>query len=98
MVKFQVVQVNEMRKFLLSCLTAVGIKESHATDLVDVLIEADIRNHLSHGLNRIEIYLDDFKFKLCRDDCEPEILKETSSTAYVDGKNLLGPRVGMNIL
>ena len=52
------------------------------------------RNHLSHGLNRMELYLDDFRLKACRDDCEPEILKENACTAWVDGKNLLGPRVG----
>lgn len=43
MTKFRVVEVAEMRRFMLSCLTKGGIKESHASDLVDVLIEADIR-------------------------------------------------------
>lgn len=51
--KFKVVEVDEIRAFMLACLTSVGIKEAHASDLVDVLVEADIRNHLSHGLNRM---------------------------------------------
>lgn len=42
----------------------------------------------------LELYLDDFRLKSCHDTCEPEILKENASTAWVDGKNLLGPRVG----
>lgn len=96
--KFQVVQVEEMRRFMLACLKSVGINEAHASDLVDVLIQADIRNHLSHGLNRLELYLDDYQFKVCRDDCEPEILKENGCTAWVDGKSLLGPRVGKLLL
>ena len=53
MVQVQVVEVAEIRRFMLQCLTTVGIRESHASDLVDVLIQADIRNHLSHGLNRL---------------------------------------------
>lgn len=43
MTKYHVVEVEEIRRFMLSCLTSVGIKESHAGDLVDVLIAADIR-------------------------------------------------------
>ena len=43
MTKFHVVEIEEMRRFMLSCLTSVGVKESHASDLVDVLIAADIR-------------------------------------------------------
>lgn len=53
MVKFKVVKLNEIRRFMQSCLEIVGIKESHATDLIDVLIQADIRGHYSHGLNRL---------------------------------------------
>ena len=63
MAKFQIVEIEEMRRFMLSCFTSAKIKESHASDLVDVLLQADIKNHLSHGLNRMEMYLKDFRLK-----------------------------------
>lgn len=42
----------------------------------------------------VELYVKDFEKHICRVDGEPEILKERSGSAWVDGRNLLGPVVG----
>lgn len=40
------------------------------------------------------MYVHDIKTCITVSDTEPEVLKETAATAYVDGKNTLGPVVG----
>lgn len=40
------------------------------------------------------MYVKDVKTGVCAGDGTPEILQEKASTAWVDGKNLMGPVVG----
>ena len=40
------------------------------------------------------MYIHDIQKKVCSIEGQPEILKERAGTAWVDGKNLLGPVVG----
>lgn len=47
------VAVNEVKRFIVDCLTRVGSPEDHASAMADVLTEADRRGHFSHGLNRL---------------------------------------------
>ncbi|CAO4365154.1 unnamed protein product [Caenorhabditis nigoni] len=89
-----VVSKDEMRRFMVDCMTTAGATESHATQLALVLLEGDVRGHYSHGLNRLDMYVRDVQQKVCKGDGEPVILKEKAGTAWVDGNNLLGPVVG----
>ncbi|KAE9420827.1 hypothetical protein Angca_007218, partial [Angiostrongylus cantonensis] len=81
-------------RFIVDCMKMQGVTESHAGQLADVLIEADVRGHYSHGLNRLDMYIGDCVKKVCRLDGTPTILKERAGSAWVDGNNLLGPVVG----
>ncbi|KAJ9601526.1 hypothetical protein L9F63_000269, partial [Diploptera punctata] len=89
-----VVPVHEARRFMIESLIAVGTSERHATQLADVLVAADHQGHFSHGLNRLDMYVDDIRKKTTDPNVEPVILKEGPATAWVDGKNGLGPVVG----
>ncbi|XP_041365965.1 uncharacterized oxidoreductase YjmC-like [Gigantopelta aegis] len=89
-----VVPLKKLFDFVVRCMTAVGTKPSHAEPLANVLVAADNRGHYSHGLNRLDMYVKDIKTGMTVSDQEPEILKETAATAFVDGKNVLGPVVG----
>lgn len=51
--KYDIVDTEEMRRFLMDCLKSVKCDPEHAKDLIDLLIEADMSGHYSHGLNRI---------------------------------------------
>ncbi|CAL1541557.1 unnamed protein product [Lymnaea stagnalis] len=84
----------EMHAFMTRCMEKVGTRPEHARALSDLLVAADYRGHYSHGLNRLDMYVKDIQTKMCVSDKEPEIVKETVATAYVDGNNLLGPVVG----
>jgi LDH2 family malate/lactate/ureidoglycolate dehydrogenase len=89
-----VVGIQEMSRFMVDCMTKVGTNKDHARQLAEVLVAGDLRGHYSHGLNRLDMYVKDIKSGMCLADGSPEILQEKASTAWVDGKNLLGPVVG----
>ncbi|OQV16955.1 putative Malate dehydrogenase [Hypsibius exemplaris] len=89
-----VVAMDEAKSFIERCVRKGGVNTSHAEQLADVLVTGDYRGHFSHGLNRIDMYLGDLKKNLTNLSGVPCILKETVSTALVDGNNLMGPVVG----
>ncbi|CAG2167508.1 unnamed protein product [Oppiella nova] len=91
---YQIISRNEIQSFMKRAMIAVGTNISHAEILSDVLVAGDYRGHFSHGLNRLELYLEDITTKACKADGEPTVLKESAATAWVDGNNLLGPVVG----
>ncbi|XP_063220870.1 uncharacterized oxidoreductase YjmC-like isoform X2 [Bacillus rossius redtenbacheri] len=90
----RLVAVPEARRFVREAMEAVGTCREHATALADLLVEADCRGHYSHGLNRLELYLEDVKIGMCASNNKPAVLKESPSTAWVDGNNSLGAVVG----
>ena len=48
-----IVPVAQVKRFIEQCCSTVGIKHQHGQKLADCLIEADLRGHYSHGLNRL---------------------------------------------
>jgi len=84
----------EVKRFLVECLVKSGAVESHAKQLADVVVAGDLRGHYSHGLNRLDMYMNELKAGVCVGHGDPVILQEKPATAWVDGKDLLGPVVG----
>lgn len=84
----------EVHRFIVDCMTSVATPTLQASALADLLVAADLRGHFTHGLNRLEMYVNDMVKKVCAGDATPVIIKESVSTALVDGKNGLGPVVG----
>ncbi|KAL3288954.1 hypothetical protein HHI36_003398 [Cryptolaemus montrouzieri] len=87
------ITVENAKLFVFDALTAIGTLEKDATLCADVLIEADRRGHFSHGMNIFHKIVSDIESKLCDATASPVILSESPSTAWVDGKNGLGPVV-----
>jgi len=75
-------------------MRAIGTDPQHCKALSQVLSEADVRGHFTHGLHRLGIYVRDIKNGTMQPKGEPSIEKETGPTALVNGNNLLGPVVG----
>ncbi|XP_030835235.1 uncharacterized protein LOC584101 [Strongylocentrotus purpuratus] len=88
------VKVAEAHSFIERCMVARGTNPTHASLLAELLVSADSRGHFSHGLNRIDVYLENVEHGVTAGDGEPVIIKEMAGTAWVDGRNLLGPVVG----
>ena len=43
----------EVHAFVIRSMAAVGLTEKHACVLADLLLSADYRGHVSHGLNKL---------------------------------------------
>ncbi|KAH3694000.1 uncharacterized oxidoreductase YjmC-like [Dreissena polymorpha] len=84
----------EVERFIIDCMTKVGTKRTHAVSLASNLMTADYRGHYSHGMNRLDLYVNDIRTGITVSKDEPSIEKETVSTAMVCGNNVLGPVVG----
>lgn len=89
------IRIDDVKRFVEECAVQAGAHASHAKDLAKLLAAADHRGHFSHGLNRLELYVNDLLSGVMSHDDEPVIEKQTVSTALIDGKNLLGAAVGI---
>ena len=81
--------------FMISAFEKLGVPHEDAVICADVLMESDKRGIESHGCNRFKtIYIDRIKSGIQEPVTEFEVLKETSTTAVVDGHNGMGMVVG----
>lgn len=53
-----------MTRFINDCMMKSGCCKSHAKQLADVLVAADVRGHYSHGLNRLGSFFSLIIFKI----------------------------------
>ncbi|CAH2089767.1 unnamed protein product [Euphydryas editha] len=88
------VSVKEAERFMVESLVAAGAPLSEAKAHADLLLHADIVGHFSHGMNRLEFYINNIKLGVCKPNAMPVVLKETVATAWVDGCDGLGATVG----
>uniref|UniRef100_A0A182KC31 Malate dehydrogenase n=1 Tax=Anopheles christyi TaxID=43041 RepID=A0A182KC31_9DIPT len=88
------VAVEEARRFMVDCLVQANTPLAHAKQQADLLVEADYRGHFSHGMNRLEMYINDLHKNACNGKAVPSVLNETPATAWIDGNNGLGAVVG----
>lgn len=88
------ISIDEARRFMVDCFLKSKTSPENAQAMADLLAEADYRGHFSHGMNRLEMYINDLHKNSTNGMVTPEILKESPATAWVDGKNGLGAVVG----
>ena len=82
-------------KFVVDAFCGYGVPREDALICADVLLESDRRGIESHGLNRFKpIYLDRIKEKIQSPVTNFEIIKETPTTAVVDGHDGMGQVIG----
>ena len=85
------VNFETMEKFMKDCLMKSGVPESDAQIVSDVLIESDKRGIDSHGIGRLKpIYIDRIDAGILNPKTKIDIVKETETTAVLDGNNGMG--------
>jgi len=90
-----IVGFDYMQDFIRDVFLAYGCTEEQARISSDVLIEADKRGIDSHGLGRLKpIYCDRMDQDILWADRPVDIVKETDTTALVDGNLGLGLYIG----
>lgn len=86
---------NTLQNFVTDAFVGVGIPLDDAKICTDVLLESDRRGIESHGVNRFKpIYIDRIKAGIQNPKTQFEIIKETATTAVVDGHDGMGQVIG----
>ncbi|MBR2988886.1 MAG: Ldh family oxidoreductase [Clostridia bacterium] len=81
--------------FVEDAFVGAGVPREDAKICTDVLLESDRRGIESHGCNRFKpIYIDRIKAGIQQPVTEFEIIKETPTTAVVDGHHGMGQVIG----
>lgn len=89
------VPFDEITAFVIEAFKGYGIPEEDAKICADVLIASDKKGIDSHGVNRFKpIYLDRIKAGIQQPVTEFEIVRETPTTAVVDGHDGMGQVIG----
>ena len=95
MSKSNIVDWTTITNFVIDAFVGYGVPRKDAEICADVLLEADKRGVESHGCNRFKpIYLDRLKAGIQNPITNIEIIKETPTTAVIDGHNGMGQVIG----
>jgi uncharacterized oxidoreductase len=78
-------QASEIRELEVNILRRLGATPEHAELVVDMLVEASLVGHDSHGVHYITRYADRIKRGIIDTKAVPEVTKETEGTAIIDG-------------
>ena len=88
-----VVSAEAVRATIFHVLSELGASERESSIQADVLTEADLRGHHSHGLQRLPVLAERIKKQLIRVSVDPDYTWTADSVLSVDGKSGLGPYV-----
>lgn len=69
------IRTDEVKRFMVDCFVAVKSPRNHAELMADLLVSADYRDHFSHGMNRLEMYLNDILVGALDASAKPTLLK-----------------------
>jgi L-2-hydroxycarboxylate dehydrogenase (NAD+) len=76
--------------FMMDVFQHLGVPEDEARICTDVLITADLRGIDSHGVGRLKYYYDHIQAGVQFTKTEMRVIKETETTALVDGNHGMG--------
>lgn len=88
------IQADVLRDFCTQLFEAVGTPSEIAEVVARILVNSDLKGHLSHGAFQIPGYIQSIENKGLVPDGTPEILRQTASTAFVDSKLCWGHYAG----
>ncbi|XP_046814099.1 uncharacterized oxidoreductase YjmC-like [Vespa crabro] len=89
-----VIPKEEVVRFIEECLCKVGTLKEDAHVVACHLMTSDYRGHFSHGMNRMQMYVNDIKNKIIDPVAKPNIVQDFKAIALVDGQNGLGQIIG----
>jgi len=80
-----------LREFATRLLQGAGLAAERAQIVAEVLLEADLLGHDTHGLDMLARYLDEIASGRMAREGEPETLRDSGSALTWDGRRLPGP-------
>lgn len=85
-----VVPVNVLESFMRDVFIKLGVTEKNARISAEILITSDVRGIESHGIQRMKMYYDRIRSGMQFADAKMEVVRESPTTAVVDGHNGMG--------
>lgn len=93
--KNNIVDWQTITNFVVDAFVGYGVPKKDAEICADVLLLSDKRGIESHGVNRFKpVYLDRIKAGIQKAKTQIEIIKETPTTAVLDGHHGMGQVIG----
>lgn len=94
-----VVDWKTLYEFVEDAFVGVGVPREDAKICADVLLESDKRGIESHGVNRFKpIYIDRINIGIQNPKTNFEIIRETATTAVIDGHDGMGQVIGFKAM
>jgi len=82
--------VETLENFIRDVLLALGVPAEDAQTCMDVIIASDLRGIESHGIGRLRYYYDRIKSGQHQVETQFEVVRESPTTAVVDGHHGMG--------
>jgi L-lactate dehydrogenase len=79
-------------------LVQAGVREDIATDVAEVLVEADLLGHTTHGLALLAPYLTEIEQGKMAKSGSPDVISERAAAQTWDGRRLPGPWLTLRAL
>ncbi len=93
---YRTVDERRLKTFVRTCLERLGVGSDSASQVADVLVEADVRGIESHGVARLNAYyVSRLRSGTMNADPPYRIVRETDTTVLVDAGNGLGHPAGI---
>jgi len=90
--------VQFLQNFIKIAFQKSGVLEQDAIICADILITSDKRGIQSHGIGRLRMYIDRIRKGLIEINTTSEIIKESPTTAVIDGNHGIGMVVGYHAM
>ncbi len=82
--------VEELQSFMETAFEKLGVTHKDAQICAEILITSDLRGIESHGIGRLRMYVDRIRKGLIETDSEIKIIRESPTTAVIDGQHGIG--------
>jgi LDH2 family malate/lactate/ureidoglycolate dehydrogenase len=82
---------SELTAMAIDLLAASGLSGDKASAVAQILVEADLMGHDTHGLNLLALYLGELESGAMTRDGDPEVLADVPAAVTWDGRRLPGP-------
>ncbi len=89
-----IVPVNVLERFMRDVFVKLDVPEDEARICAQILITSDLRGIESHGIQRMKMYYDRIRKGMQYANTRMEIVRESPTTAVVDGHNGMGQVTG----
>ncbi|RLC35747.1 Ldh family oxidoreductase [candidate division Kazan bacterium] len=88
----------QLKRVGIAIFEAAGTPSDEARQTVELLVKSNLCGHDSHGVRRIPEYIDKILNGLCKPRSEIKVVRESATTALVDGCWGLGQVVAMKTM